>query len=99
MIKKLVIWLVFSGLEKKHYLEALKIKQTKGKIYQASIKLADEKHDSDGKRYYVVDTYKQNKDFLVINSDEINFFKRQGKISKSITFAKLTAIAGYRTKD
>jgi len=99
MIKKLLIRLVFKGLERKHYLEALKLKSGKSKALHAAIFLADEKHNSDGLRYYVLDTYGVIGDFTVLNSKEIHEFKKRGVIKKALSFADLIQISSYRTKD
>ena len=99
MIKKLAIYLAFSGLERAHYLEALSLQFGKSKALHAAKFLADEKHASDGLRYYVLDTYGVIGDFTVLNSKEVYEFKKQGIIKKALSFKDLIEISSYRTKD
>ena len=98
LLRKLIIALVFRGQERSYYLEALNLKETKSKVLHAAKRWADEKNLSDGKRYYILDTYGVTGEFTILNSLEIDAFKKNGKIRKDLTFHKLASIASYQTK-
>jgi hypothetical protein len=96
-IKKFILWLVFSKAENVYYFEALKLKETKSKVFTAVKKLADEKHNSDGKRYYVLDIGDDSDPFIILNSKEINLLKEKGTIKSNVNFNTIAKVACYYT--
>ena len=67
-IKKFILRLVFSKEECKYYAMAIDLEYGKSKKFAAMKILADEKHRSDGKRYYVINGIKDDGfiDFAII---------------------------------
>jgi hypothetical protein len=93
----LILRFTFQSKESSYYIKALKLKDGKKKVFQAAKKLADENHEANGKRYYVIDDYDNSGQFVVMNSNEINSYKKAGIFKKNLSFNQLAQIASYQT--